>query len=594
VKFSVEDLRSILRKQARVFHTDEALKRYLQDHPKADPSNHSVEESEKSPSKKDDPASKGPSKPKGPLFSAEETDKLPNAASQKSSDPKVIFEEAKKAHEEQLDMLNRGEGLDKEIGAKVVRADKGDPIDFTKLPDGPVVLIGPMKSQKRSKEKVEAWFGGDWGKLGDVVRASIAVDRFDDIEKVVEGLKKAGMKLAKKPTDRFAKPTEAGYRDISINVEYPNGHVGEIQLHVKSMLKAKDKGHKLYETVRDIQGKAETEGRDKFTDEEQKIVDDANAKMKKLYDDAWAEATSTKSASSQSGRSIMAAGRKFYEYEGVPAYQDKKSFPKIVTPKGDKTLYELEKFYNEATPIDEERFDALKAEKTEKKAMTNKSAGPVVKGYNDYDPRAPSSPWGPVQHVYTNPMLKGVRWVSTAGHGGMGVADGVARKLLSPAAYKLGDKWGGYVWYEEDVAYTIPVYEHPDWMFLLHGKRLNDAELAALERSVRTSYPRYFKMKEEGFALPPRLQIGDVLNVTKQINLSKGSPSLMPGDTVQIVKLTPTYMYVVSGGNSRNVKLPVWYYSGEMEWGLAEASIYLALPDAGAARVASRYMTRQG
>lgn len=369
-----------LDKEAREFPTDDALKQYLHDHPAADKSKHTVKKTEdpKSPKKEEKgkdkadakeestskaPASK-PSKSKG-LFKPKELDGLGELASQKTKDPDKLFAEAKVAHEQQLDWLNRGKGLDKAISAKVIRADKGDEIDFSK--EGPIVLIGPMKKQERAKEKVDNDFGGDWSRLGDAVRASVAVDSFDQLQDVMKKLRKSGLKLARLPKDRFAKPTEAGYRDVLMNVEYPNGHVGELQLHLKPILQAKDAGHKFYEEVRTIEGKAKKEGRTKMTDEEQKIVDEANQKMKDLYNEAWEKATGSPKSKTASLLAIrvammghVAAETKHYDLEGQPAYWTRGKFPFLVTPKGDKVVFSLQNFFSRAVPISASEFEELK------------------------------------------------------------------------------------------------------------------------------------------------------------------------------------------------------------------------------------------
>ena len=47
---------------------------------------------------------------------------------------------------------------------------------------------------------------------------------------------------------------DTGYRDILINVILPNAHMAEIQLNMRDMYCAKDKGagHELYEVAREI------------------------------------------------------------------------------------------------------------------------------------------------------------------------------------------------------------------------------------------------------------------------------------------------------------------------------------------------------
>ena len=208
-------------------------------------------------------------------------------------------------------------------------------------------------------------------------------------------------------------------------------------------------------------------------------------------------------------------------------------------------------------------------------SMTDKIASPRRRSWPDYDPKAPGSPWGPVQAMYDHPTLRGVRVVMTAGHGGLGVADGIARKVLSPAAYKLGEKSNGYVWYEEDAAVAIPLFEHPEWYPLLFGRAFNDAQIAQNERSLRQYYPRYFKMKEEGVTLLPKLSIGDTLTIVKEISLSRGAP-LRVGETVSVVKLTADKVYVVRGGTGSQIRLPISYYESGSELGVGEGKVFLA------------------
>lgn len=339
------------------------FERYKDEHPQTRKSPADFyEKPEGSEGGKKEEAKGGKPKERKPLFNADDMKGLSDSVKQKETDPDKLFEAAKVAHEQQLDMLDRDSGLDKAIGAKVVRGDKGDKgsIDYDK--PGPVILIGPPKKRDRSKEKVDADFGGDWSRLGDVVRASVAVDSYDQLEDVMGKLRKSGLKLARKPKDRFAKPTEAGYRDVLISVEYPNGHVGELQLHLKPILKAKDEGHKFYEEVRSIEAKAKKEGRETLTDEEQAEVEKANKAMKDLYDKAWQKATGEGPDRTKNARwwVRMAADTKYYEFKDLPAFWVTKKFPKVVRPKGEETEYNLEEFFREARPISAKDFETLK------------------------------------------------------------------------------------------------------------------------------------------------------------------------------------------------------------------------------------------
>ena len=121
------------------------------------------------------------------------------------------------------------------------------------------------------------------------------------------------------------------------------------------------------------------------------------------------------------------------------------------------------------------------------------------------DGEGPATPWGPAQQVYD--LVRGVRWVSCAGHGGLGVAKGVAQKMLTPAARRHGMLAGGYYWFEEDIAWTIPVFENPGWAFALTrhtGGKHPTPEY--LEAQIRRWFPKYFEMS--GLVDKPKLTPG--------------------------------------------------------------------------------------
>jgi hypothetical protein len=71
------------------------------------------------------------------------------------------------------------------------------------------------------------------------------------------------------------------------------------------------------------------------------------------------------------------------------------------------------------------------------------------------------TPWGPSQYLTRSPDLPDVVWVSTAGHGGLGIARELAEQHLSAAALKraTGDGW---YWFEEDIAWRIAYFEWPE------------------------------------------------------------------------------------------------------------------------------------
>ena len=220
------------------------------------------------------------------IFRPDEVAGLPREVRQPTSNRDDLEKQIPKAQEEQLDLLDRGKGVAADIGARVVRKDLGEPVDLSK--PGPVVVIAPPKGVARAEEKVKADYGGDWSKVGDLVRASVAVDSVKDVRAVIDRLKARGAVIARTPKDRMSQPTATGYRDLLLNVRYPSGHVGELQIHLKPMLQAKGgEGHKLYEAIRTIE--AQSKGR-AMTPQEQGLVSAATTKSKALYDAAWARA----------------------------------------------------------------------------------------------------------------------------------------------------------------------------------------------------------------------------------------------------------------------------------------------------------------
>jgi hypothetical protein len=90
-----------------------------------------------------------------------------------------------------------------------------------------------------------------------------------------------------------------------------------------------------------------------------------------------------------------------------------------------------------------------------------------------------NTPWGVSQQVET--IARGIHWVSTAGHGGLMVSAGVAKKILSEQAVKVAHpgKAGGYVCFEEDCSYAVAFFEHPEWK-----RHLDKLSLAQWENSI--------------------------------------------------------------------------------------------------------------
>lgn len=289
------------------------------------------------------------------IFTPEE-ESLPTKARQGTKDIDKLYEDVGQAEEFQLDLLNRGTGLDSKIGARVVYP--GEKVDLMAEP-GPVIMIGPRKKRERVIQKTRQE-GEDVDSALDLVRSTIAVDGLEDIPRVMGVLRGLGVEFARKPKNRFGKPTEVGYRDLMFNVRYPNGHVGEIQVNVKSMLEAKNLGHSLYEKVRDIESKKKEQGDRSLTLEEQETVDIANESQKRLYDEAWNQAMTSGVGLPKFATEKTAGNVKHFEYKDRPVRVVRGMLPVMLDDKGNEVvLYDQQKFYREATRVSETEYNFM-------------------------------------------------------------------------------------------------------------------------------------------------------------------------------------------------------------------------------------------
>lgn len=171
------------------------------------------------------------------------------------------------------------------------------------------LFMGPLKGEKRAREKVQSDYKGDWSQVRDMVRATIAVPKVTQLPKVLRELEAAGMKLAQKPKNNLVKPLPGGYRDINLIVKMPNGLLAELQLHVKPMTLAKEKGHGPYEVSRSIEAKYKDKNlereKDKWSPEDRAAHEKAMKEQEAIYDPAWEKATADVSNLSKSLNSGM-------------------------------------------------------------------------------------------------------------------------------------------------------------------------------------------------------------------------------------------------------------------------------------------------
>lgn len=227
-----------------------------------------------------------PSGPK-PYFSTEKVELLPHPNRVRS--PARTWQEAEK-----LGRVGReqyGTLLRKVAGKMKLSTSLATPDDLKggAVTDGKSYLfLGPLKSQKRATEKVMNDYDGDWTRLKDMVRATIAVETVDQVREAVKELEAAGIKLAAKPKDNISTVKPEGYRDLNLLVMLPNGMPAELQINVKAMVAAKAEAHRYYEVCQDLERKYDGTTPDAaWSREDRAEWERMVAKQRSVYDPAW-------------------------------------------------------------------------------------------------------------------------------------------------------------------------------------------------------------------------------------------------------------------------------------------------------------------
>ena len=257
-----------------------------------------------------------------PLFMEDEIKGLNPKATQPFKDKGELYQKSAEALDHLKMWLNAGKGVCDKLGYQHMH---GGMDDVNWGQKGGMLFIAPLKGEKRAAEKVRDDYDGDWSKLCDVVRASVAVDTLEELHSTLHALKQSGLQLAKPPKDRFSKPTDVGYRDCLLNVKFPNGTIGELQLHVKPMLAAKEEGHKPYELIRSLEGKYkadESTGRrlkpaEEWADHDRYAYHQARRASLDIYHKSWRQIIKGDEMHKAKPDSGKAGKFTYYEYDGA-------------------------------------------------------------------------------------------------------------------------------------------------------------------------------------------------------------------------------------------------------------------------------------
>lgn len=124
-----------------------------------------------------------------------------------------------------------------------------------------------LKDRDRAMKKINDDYDGDPSRLIDMVGSKIIFDRVDQIYDALDRLKTESDLRIVRYKDRFQDVEPGGYCDVQMNVQLPNGHIGELRLHLKAVEDVADWEHSLYEVYRDLKSIATDENRERSTHE---------------------------------------------------------------------------------------------------------------------------------------------------------------------------------------------------------------------------------------------------------------------------------------------------------------------------------------
>jgi len=106
-----------------------------------------------------------------------------------------------------------------------------------------------LKDLTTAKEKVAREYGGDPSKIVDLVRSTIV---YADVPALLTAMPQIQSQFTiVRLKNKFMNVTPSGYRDINMNIQLSNGHIGELQLNLTEVLALKAAQHKdVYEVER--------------------------------------------------------------------------------------------------------------------------------------------------------------------------------------------------------------------------------------------------------------------------------------------------------------------------------------------------------
>lgn len=183
------------------------------------------------------------------------------------------------------------------LNFRVLGVDLGvEPVVRELQQPGPCIILADVMTPRVAEDRVAREYQGDWSRLVDMVRATVAVDSLKELHGLVEKLHELGVHHAAAPRDHLKNPTIAGYRDLIVFARMPSLVVAEIQLALKPMLIAKVEVHRQFGVMARIDRIAGDENRQEWAAAEQMEFSRAMSAAQGIYDRAWRACVGEESA----------------------------------------------------------------------------------------------------------------------------------------------------------------------------------------------------------------------------------------------------------------------------------------------------------
>ncbi|HEX2316175.1 MAG TPA: hypothetical protein VHJ17_20705 [Thermomonospora sp.] len=148
------------------------------------------------------------------------------------------------------------------------------------------------KDRVRALDKIFGDYQGDPSRLSDLLGAKIQFSTVDGLYRALGDIQQIaarhGVEIVS-VKDRMQNPQASGYRDVQMTVRMPNGHIGELRLHLRSIDDVASYEHALYEVRRDLPMTAADQNRP-LTPEEAALDRAINQQVITRFQDALQQA----------------------------------------------------------------------------------------------------------------------------------------------------------------------------------------------------------------------------------------------------------------------------------------------------------------